>query len=253
MTGRRARALYTAALALMLALLAALWWAPGPLAAWRQWQAPPPQPPNLDDVRAALLRANPAAGALSPIVTERPLFNDNRRPVLSTASAASAPKAAPSPIEQARLQGVIAGPTLSGVMLEEGGKARFVRVGESVGDWKLARLHDRQAVFVRGGQERTLEWQAPAAAAASGAAPPSGAPAASGAAPTTGAAPTATNAAAGAAKSMAPVPPPARVPPPPAAPATTAPAPAPAASQPASLGSFGGGTRLPAKPAGPSR
>ena len=66
MTGRRARALYTAALALMLALLAALWWAPGPLAAWRQWQAPPPQPPNLDDVRAALLRANPAAARAVP-------------------------------------------------------------------------------------------------------------------------------------------------------------------------------------------
>lgn len=250
MISRRALAIYAAALALMLVLLAALWWAPGPLAAWRQWQAPPPQAPNLDDVRAAVLRANPAAAALSPVVTERPLFNDTRRAALPATSAASAPKRAPSPIEQARLQGVIAGPTLSGVMLEEDGKARFVRVGESVGDWKLARLRDRQAVFVRGGQERTLEWQAPAAAAAPGAAAPSGAP---GAAPTTGAAPTATNAAAGAAKSMAPVPPPARVPPPPAAPATTAPAPAPAASQPASLGSFGGGVRLPAKPAGTSR
>ena len=250
MISRRALAIYAAALALMLVLLAALWWAPGPLAAWRQWQAPPPQAPNLDDVRAAVLRANPAAAALSPVVTERPLFNDTRRAALPATSAASAPKRAPSPIEQARLQGVIAGPTLSGVMLEEDGKARFVRVGESVGDWKLARLRDRQAVFVRGGQERTLEWQAPAAAAAPGAAAPSGAP---GAAPTTGAAPTATNAAAGAAKPMAPAPPPARVPPPPAAPATTAPAPAAAASQPAPLGSFGGGVRLPAKPAGPSR
>ena len=250
MISRRALAIYAAALALMLVLLAALWWAPGPLAAWRQWQAPPPQAPNLDDVRAAVLRANPAAAALSPVVTERPLFNDTRRAALPATSAASAPKRAPSPIEQARLQGVIAGPTLSGVMLEEDGKARFVRVGESVGDWKLARLRDRQAVFVRGGQERTLEWQAPAAAAAPVAAAPSGAP---GAAPTTGAAPTATNAAAGAAKPMAPAPPPARVPPPPAAPATTAPAPAAAASQPAPLGSFGGGVRLPAKPAGTSR
>ena len=251
MTARLATALYVGAIVLMAALLAALWWAPGPLAAWRQWQAPPPQPPNLDDVRAALLRANPAAGALSPIVTERPLFNDTRRAALPATSAASAPKRAPSPIEQARLQGVIAGPTLSGVMLEEDGKARFVRVGESVGDWKLARLRDRQAVFVRGGQERTLEWQAaPAAAAAPGAAPTSGAPGA----PMTGAAPTGANAAAAAAApSRAPAPPPARVPPPPAAPATTAPAPAPAASQPASLGSFGGGVRLPAKPAGTSR
>ena len=52
MISRRALAIYAAALALMLVLLAALWWAPGPLAAWRQWQAPPPQAPNLDDVRA---------------------------------------------------------------------------------------------------------------------------------------------------------------------------------------------------------
>ena len=241
--------LYLLAVALMALLLAALWLGPGPLAAWRQWQAPPAQAPNLDDVRTALLRANPAAAAAYPAVLDRPLLNPERR-AQAAAGAAAARAPAPTAIEQVRLQGIVAGSALRGVMLEEQGKTRFVRVGESVGDWKLARLHDRQAVFVRGGQERTLEWQAPAAAAAPGAAAPSGAP---GAAPTTGAAPTATNAAAGAAKPMAPAPPPARVPPPPAAPATTAPAPAAAASQPAPLGSFGGGVRLPAKPAGPSR
>ena len=63
MTARLATALYVGAIALMAALLAALWWAPGPLAAWRHWQAPAPQAPKLDDVQAALLRAGGAAAA----------------------------------------------------------------------------------------------------------------------------------------------------------------------------------------------
>ena len=72
--------------------LAALWFGPGPAAGWRQWQAPQPQPPNLDDVQAAALRFNPAAGAAYPQVLERPLLNPARRP---QASASAGPAAAP--------------------------------------------------------------------------------------------------------------------------------------------------------------
>ncbi len=55
-----------ALVALAALLLALLWLAPGPSAAWRHWQAPPAQAPRLDDVQAALLRPNPGAATADP-------------------------------------------------------------------------------------------------------------------------------------------------------------------------------------------
>ncbi|MBP7530322.1 MAG: hypothetical protein KA775_00660 [Ottowia sp.] len=226
--------LYLLAVALMALLLAALWLGPGPLAAWRQWQAPPAQAPNLDDVRTALLRANPAAAAAYPAVLDRPLLNPERR-AQAAAGAAAARAPAPTAIEQVRLQGIVAGSALRGVMLEEQGKTRFVRVGERVGDWTLERVNARDAVFQRGGQQRRIELtlarsDAPAPVAGPAARPPSPA-----AAPAARPAP------------VIPAPVPAAPAPAPApAPAAVAPAPAPAPAAAASApavrsGAFGGG------------
>ena len=52
--------------AVLAALLAGLWFAPGAPERWRQWSAPEPQPPALDEVRQARLAFNPAAGAATP-------------------------------------------------------------------------------------------------------------------------------------------------------------------------------------------
>lgn len=153
---RLAALLYLATVALIGALLAALWLAPGPLTAWRQWQAPPAQAPNLDDVQAALLRANPAAIADYPVVLARPLFDPARRPRAAAGAEAAVPAAALDLIDQLRLQGIVAGSALTGVMLEEQGKSRFVRVGERVGHWTLTRIEGRDAVFQRHGEERRL-------------------------------------------------------------------------------------------------
>ena len=168
---RSASIAYVALLAAAAALLAALWLAPGPLASLRHWQAPPAQAPNLDDVQAALLQPNPAATALDPQVIERPLFSRTRRPPAPEASP-PAPEAPPEPvaIDQVKLQGVLAGPTLSGVMIEQDGATRFVRVGEKIGDWILHSVAGRTAVFRRGGQRKTLEWPADVEAAAANAA-----------------------------------------------------------------------------------
>ncbi len=107
---------YLAAVGLLTFVLAALWLAPGPQARWRQWQAPAPQAPQLDDVQAAQLRPNPAATANYPGVVQRPLFSPDRRPV--AAASAAAPAAPPVAIEQVRLQGLVAGLSLTVVMLE---------------------------------------------------------------------------------------------------------------------------------------
>lgn len=158
---RLALPLYIAFTALVGLILAALWLGPGPLAQWRQWQAPSPQAPNFDDARASALRPNPAATAQDPLVLERPLFYPSRRAQAPASAASSAvaapPPPPPSPIEQAKLQGIVAGPLLTGVMLLEDGKTRFVRTGEQVGDWTLRAVQGREALFERAGQQRRIE------------------------------------------------------------------------------------------------
>ena len=169
---RAATVVSLAVAALLAAALAALWLAPGPQARWRQWQAPPPQAPQLDDVQTASLRPNPAAVATYPAVLERPLFNPARRPQPSASAPAAAP--APAAIEQVRLQGLVAGPALTGVMLEEQGKARFVRIGEAVAGWTLERVQARAAVFGRAGQQREIALEVATGEGARSSAQPGG-------------------------------------------------------------------------------
>ena len=217
-------------LALMALALAVLWLAPGVPAGWRHWQAPAPQAPKLDDVQAAARQFNPAAVAVYPAVLERPLMSPARRPPAPASAAVAAPGAPPpTAIEQVRMQGIVAGPTLTGVFLEEDGRARFVRRGEKVGDWTLDSVQGRDIVFQRGTELRRIELlptpgpdqgpgsakPAPTAAAGQRASPP--------AAPTPRPAP----------PQSAPRPP---------APPAAAPARVPGSS---SGGSFGGGRRSP--------
>jgi len=148
-----------AAIGALLALtLAALWLGPGPVAAWRAWSPPAPQAPNLDDARAALLSANPAATAAYPAVLERPLLQPSRRPD-PAASGAAAEDAPPPPaaIELVKLLGLVNSRELTGVLLQEQGERRFVRQGEKVGDWTLSAIDGRMAVFTRGGENKQIE------------------------------------------------------------------------------------------------
>ena len=230
---------------LLVAALAALWLAPGAPARWRHWQPPAAQAPSLDDIQAAILVANPAATAAYPAVLERPLTSPTRRPqAAAPTQAASAPP--PTAIEQIRLLGIVAGPALNGVMIEQGGKTSFVRRGERVGDWSLDALQGRTATFVRNGERRNLDLPIAHGAAAAPAdasaprAPGVAAGAAAGAPPR--ARPTSPPAA------PAPAPAPSARPPAPTAPAAPA---APSASPDRPKAAFGGA--VPEKPADPSR
>ncbi|WP_377559763.1 hypothetical protein, partial [Ottowia beijingensis] len=168
------------------AVLAVLWLAPGAPAQWRTWQAPQPQPPSLDDIDAAQLTPNPAAGAAYPGVLQRPLMDPARRPQAAASAPAAAAAAPPPPaaIEKIKLLGIVAGPALSGVLIDEDGQSRFVRRGERVGDWTLDSLQDRAAAFVRGAERRSIELPVTYADADAAATPPSpGRPAARSAAP----------------------------------------------------------------------
>jgi hypothetical protein len=147
--------LLAAVCVLLAAALAALWLGPGALAGWRAWSPPPAQAPNLDDARTALLNPNPAATAAYPAVLERPLIAPTRRPEApATAEAEPAP---PNAIEQVKLTGLLTGPTLTGVMIEEDGKPRFVRRDQKIGDWTLTAIQGRQLLFTRGGERKQIE------------------------------------------------------------------------------------------------
>jgi len=141
--------------ALLVIVLAALWFGPGPVARWREWQAPAPQPPNLDDMRAARLTPNPALRRDYPAIAERPLFAADRRP----RAAANAQKAAappPDSLDQVKLYGLIDGPAAQGALLEQNGQPQFVRLGEKVGGWTLQAIEERNAIFTRGGERRAV-------------------------------------------------------------------------------------------------
>jgi len=207
---------------LLALLLAALWLAPGPAAQWRDWQPPAPQPPNLDDARTALITSNPAAAADYPDVLERPLLMPARRPAASDPAAAAAPP--PTAIEQVTFTGIIAGPTLTGVMLQEKDQPRFVRLGEAVGDWTLDAIDGRTITFKRGAERKQINLPyADMSTPGKGAAKP----------PAPGAPPKAAAPPPAAPPLPAPMPPQSTPAPIPPAPAVAPPAPSAAATDPA--------------------
>ena len=141
---------------LLLAALGWLWLGPGAPLRGGAWQAPAAQAPQLDGPQADRLNPGNRIDALSGVLTQRPLFIAGRRP--PPASVASAP-AAPPPIalDSVRPVGIVAGPALTGVMVEMDGEARFLRRGDRIGDWELLSIRDRDITSGSGGQRRVLQ------------------------------------------------------------------------------------------------
>ena len=159
---------------LLLAALAWLWLGPGSTTRGGTWQPPAAQAPQLEDLRGHQLAPGPRTDARPVALVQRPLFVAGRRPAPPPAPAASAP-AAPPPIllDSVRPVGIIAGPALTGVMVELEGESRFLRRGDRVGDWELLGIRDREITFASGDQRRVLQLPAdhaspPEAAAAPG-------------------------------------------------------------------------------------
>lgn len=161
---------------LLLVALALLWFGPG--AKQRtQWVAPQPLPPNLDAVSATLLAANPAVASNDRTMLDRPLFAIDRRPSTAKPAAAAEPAAPPPPdlLDKTQLRGIVRGPALNGVLAEVDGKPRFIRGGDSLGDWTLRGVREREVTFGKGAERRVLVLPL-AAASAAGAAAPAGRP-----------------------------------------------------------------------------
>jgi hypothetical protein len=160
--------------ALLLALLALLWWQP-PV----RWAPPEPALPSIDDVR---LVADAAPASAAATARARPLFWSSRRPPPPP----EAGSAQALPLAQAKLLAVFEGGAqrIAVVRLPDG---RTVRIAATPGaeGWRLTAYDGRTARFERpGGGVVSLRLEAtPAAAAKSPAKAGSAAPQAQPASP----------------------------------------------------------------------
>ncbi len=143
------------------AALVAMWVQPDGSVRDVRWVPPAPIPPHL----AGLLPDLDPAANKSDVgqflaILERPLFSATRRPPPPPPVAAPAPPAPPppppDPLAGVVVAGVYGGADGGGAILQIQGKARLVRLTESVGDWQVKTVEDRSVTFMRGTQTRVL-------------------------------------------------------------------------------------------------
>lgn len=120
------------------------------------WQAPVPIAPDLGGEAVHLPAAKPMDVSLFMATLDRPLFSPNRRPAPPTPKEGDA-KPAPDPLAGLHLYGLYTseqGP--SGILVRVNGKVRRIGIDESLGDWKLQSIREREVVLMRDGEERTI-------------------------------------------------------------------------------------------------
>lgn len=136
------------ALALLLVAGLAVRWLDGD--AWR-WQPPAPIVPVLGE-SGAQQRATPRAADDYPHTLARPLFNVSRRPPPPAVAGRDGGKRdAPAvAVDDMRLQALMGDGAGRGVALVSlNGKPHRVRLGETLGGWRLVSIQGRGARFVR--------------------------------------------------------------------------------------------------------
>lgn len=117
-----------------------------------QWEAPAPVKPQLNGAPSSSARGSVPSNDFAAM-QERPIFSATRRPI----SAASAPVVARAdPLDNVRLYGVIAGSDGGGVIVGSEGKTRRMKVSDALGDWRLQKIRDKEAVFARGAETRVI-------------------------------------------------------------------------------------------------
>lgn len=140
------------------AVLALLWFTPSPLAAWRRWRAPAPQPPALGEFESAVLALRTPTGVQQKTL-QRPLFLQSRRAIVQDATE-SAPDDQPlQGVENASLRGLVDAQGVRGALVEMDGVTHFVRVGGELPGtgWRLTALEGRSAHFDGDEGRRVLE------------------------------------------------------------------------------------------------
>lgn len=145
-----------------------------------RWTPPAPISPDFSKMVPALSRQAVADTGRFVAALDRPLFSPTRRPPPPVVVAAVvAPP--PDPLANIQLLGLFVGAQSGGIVARIDGKNRRLRLSETVGEWTLKSIVERDVTFARGEETRVLRLErvrpaVPAAVAA--------APADSGASPT---------------------------------------------------------------------
>ena len=115
------------------------------------WTAPEPVSPEIATPTVALM-TDPQGGNPDayPTILARPMFAPDRRP-----PPPPPPPPPPDPFASVQITGLFTGPT-GGVLARVEGKMRRVKIGQSIGAWKLETVEGREATFKQGEQERKL-------------------------------------------------------------------------------------------------
>lgn len=153
-------------------VLAALWLNPDGSLRNTHWAAPVP-------IKNDYLQMLPFLPERQPIDTnrflallERPLFQLTRRPPPPPPPPTAVVQAPVDNLSTAQLSGVVAGDGSASIIITMAGKARRVRLNESVDGWALQSIQGRSVTFAGGGQTRTLQLPRAAVTSSSGAALP---------------------------------------------------------------------------------
>lgn len=135
---------------------AALWITPQGQVRNIQWAAPAPLMPEigaLPKIESAAFSSEPAFYAAT---VERPLFSPDRRG--APPAPVDAPAAVADSLSEAHLFGLIAGDEPFALIRAEGKLARL-RLNQTVGQWVLTAVGDREATFTRGPETRVLKLE----------------------------------------------------------------------------------------------
>ncbi len=121
------------------------------------WTAPAPVSPEIATPTVALM-TDPQGGNPDayPAILARPMFATDRRPPPPPAPpVVPPPPPPPDPFASVQITGLFTGPS-GGVLARVEGKMRRVKIGQSIGAWKLETVEGREATFKQGEQERKL-------------------------------------------------------------------------------------------------
>lgn len=154
------------------AVLAALWLNPDGSLRNARWVAPQAIQNDYLQMLPALPERKPVDTSRFLVLLERPLFQLTRRPPPPPPPPSAVVDAPVDNLSTAQLSGVVAGESAGSIIITIAGKARRVRLNESVDGWSLQSIQGRSVTFAASGQTRVLQLPRAPATTFSGAALP---------------------------------------------------------------------------------
>lgn len=137
--------------------LAALWIKPDGSLRNTIWTPPEPILPSLQFADPLPVSSPKVDVNLFVATLERPLFSPSRRPPPPPPPPKEEKPVEPDPFADIHLFGLYGGgDSPTGMLARVGGKVQRVSVDGKVGSWTLKGIDDREAIFVKDGEERKL-------------------------------------------------------------------------------------------------